>query len=164
MNQKQVTDYMKWTKKNKVRMTPTTFRDWRAEIPSSGTTDTTASGTDTYDSKSQGKLTVTGGLDKESGAVDMSGRSKLGSQGAAQPAVPKSLTIPRPVPTVSYENMPIKSVTKTATKQGRGGGSYTYQEVLATRDMPVPPEGFKRKSLSERDPNFNVFVSNNYQD
>ena len=65
---------------------------------------------------------------------------------------------------ISYENMPIKSVTKTATKQGRGGGRYTYQEVLATRDMPIPPEGFKRKSLSERDPNFNVFVSNNYQD
>jgi len=164
VDQKQVTDYMKWTKKNKVRMTPTTFRDWRAEIPSSGTTDTTASGTETYKSPSQGDLTVTGGLDKESGAVDMSGRSKLGGQGAAQPAVPKSLTIPRPVPTVSYENMPIKSVTKTAVKQGRGGGSYTYQEVLATRDMPVPPEGFKRKSLSERDPNFNVFVSNNYQD
>ena len=164
VNQENLTNYLQWTKKNKVRMTPTTFRDWRAEIPSSGTTDATTSGTDTYKSKSQGDLTVTGGLDKESGAVDMSGRSKLGSQGAAQPAVPKSLTIPRPVPTVSYENMPIKSVTKTATKQGRGGGRYTYQEVLATRDMPVPPEGFKRKSLSERDPNFNVFVSNNYQD
>ncbi len=164
VNQENFTNYLQWTKKNKVGMTTNSFRDWRAEMPSSGTTDTTASGTDTYDSKSQGKLTVTGGLDKESGAVDMSGRSKLGSQGAAQPAVPKSLTIPRPVPTVSYENMPIKSVTKTATKQGRGGGRYTYQEVLATRDMPVPPEGFKRKSLSERDPNFNVFVSNNYQD
>ena len=160
VNQKQVTDYMKWTKKNKVRMTPTTFRDWRAEIPSSGTTDTTTSGTDTYDSKSQGKL-VAKGISKEAGEIQVDAPPLvLGGQGA----VPKSLTIPRPVPTVSYENMPIKSVTKTAVKQGRGGGSYTYQEVLATRDMPIPPEGFKRKSLSERDPNFNVFVSNNYQD
>ena len=171
VDQKQLTDYMKWTKKNKVRMTPTTFRDWRAEIPSSGTTDTTASGTDTYDSKSQGKLTVTGGLDKQSAEVPMDGVAKVSVEKpsatktpTAKPSTPKSLTVPRPIPTVSYENMPIKSVTKTAVRQGRGGGSYTYQEVLSTRDMPVPPEGFKRKSLSERDPNFNVFVSNNYQD
>jgi hypothetical protein len=109
------------------------------------------------------------GLEGEAGAIELNDRQPVSvekpSSSAAKPASPVSgLTIPRPVPTVSYENMPIKSVTKTATKQGRGGGRYTYQEVLATRDMPVPPEGFKRKSLSERDPNFNVFVSNNYQD
>ena len=83
---------MKWTKKNKVRMTPTTFRDWRAEIPSSGTTDTTTSGTDTYKSKSQGDLTVTGGLDKQSAevSVDDAPPLVLGNQGAAQPASPVS--------------------------------------------------------------------------
>ena len=165
-NQAKYDQFTLFANQNNINPDDTAYRLWRKYVNegSSQAGSTATGGTDTYDSKSQGKLTVTGGLDKESGAVDMSGRSKLGSQGAAQPAVPKSLTIPRPVPTVSYENMPIKSVTKTATKQGRGGGRYTYQEVLATRDMPVPPEGFKRKSLSERDPNFNVFVSNNYQD
>ena len=69
---------------------------------------------------------------EEVNKADLDDRSPLGV--GNQDAVPKSLTIPRPVPTVSYENMPIKSVTKTAVKQGRGGGSYTYQEVLATRD------------------------------
>ena len=91
VDQKQVTDYMKWTKKNKVRMTPTTFRDWRAEIPSSGTTDTTASGTDTYDSKSQGKL-VAKGISKESGEIQVDDAPSLvlGGQGAAKPVQPAS--------------------------------------------------------------------------
>ena len=164
-NQAKYDQFTLFAHQNNINPDDTAYRLWRKYVnEGSPQAATTTSNTETYKSPSQGDLTVTGGLDKESGAVDMSGRSKLGSQGAAQPAVPKSLTIPRPVPTVSYENMPIKSVTKTATKQGRGGGRYTYQEVLATRDMPVPPEGFKRKSLSERDPNFNVFVSNNYQD
>lgn len=91
VNQKQVTDYMKWTKKNKVRMTPTTFRDWRAEIPSSGTTDTTTSGTDTYDSTSQGKL-VAKGISKESGEIQVDDAPPLvlGGQGAAKPVQPAS--------------------------------------------------------------------------
>ena len=94
---------MKWTKKNKVRMTPTTFRDWRAEIPSSGTTDTTTSGTDTYKSKSQGDLTVTGGLDKEAGAIQVDDRQPVSVEKPSavksstdKPATPKSLTVPRP--------------------------------------------------------------------
>jgi hypothetical protein len=88
VDQKQVTDYMKWTKKNKVRMTPTTFRDWRAEIPSSGTTDTTTSGTDTYDSPSQGKL-VAKGLSTDAAAVQLDKLPlNLGNQGATQPASP----------------------------------------------------------------------------
>ena len=93
VDQKQVTDYMKWTKKNKVRMTPTTFRDWRAEIPSSGTTDTTTSGTDTYDSPSQGKL-VAKGLEGEAGAIELNDRQPVSvekpSSSAAQPASPVS--------------------------------------------------------------------------
>ena len=91
VDQKQLTDYMKWTKKNKVRMTPTTFRDWRAEIPSSGTTDTTASGTDTYDSKSQGNL-VPIGLEGEAGAIQVDDAPPLvlGGQGAAKPVQPAS--------------------------------------------------------------------------
>jgi hypothetical protein len=93
VDQKQVTDYMKWTKKNKVRMTPTTFRDWRAEMPSSGATATTTSGTDTYDSPSQGKL-VAKGLEGEAGAIELNDRQPVSvekpSSSAAQPASPVS--------------------------------------------------------------------------
>ena len=152
--------FLTWTSVNKRKATMSAYQDWVANDPAA---QSLASPNKDIDMNGKGVLkgfSVTGL--EEVNKADMDDRSPLvvGNQGA----VPKSLTIPRPVPTVSYENMPIKSVTKTATKQGRGGGRYTYQEVLATRDMPVPPEGFKRKSLSERDPNFNVFVSNNYQD
>ena len=152
--------FLTWTSVNKRKATMSVYQDWVANDPAA---QSLASPNKDIDMNGKGVLkgfSVTGL--EEVNKADMDDRSPLvvGNQGA----VPKSLTIPRPVPTVSYENMPIKSVTKTATKQGRGGGRYTYQEVLATRDMPVPPEGFKRKSLSERDPNFNVFVSNNYQD
>ena len=177
VDQKQVTDYMKWTKKNKVRMTPTTFRDWRAEIPSSGTTDTTTSNTETYKSKSQGDLTVTGGLDKESGAVDMSGRSKLGSQGAAQPASPVSGLTVRP-PAQAQEKtevaIPAKPVKKVQVLTKISGiHNYKketkinnpYQEIQGKYGDPIP-DGFKRKS-SYGDiygKEYNTFVSNNYQD
>jgi len=150
--------FLAWATSKGKKATPLAYQLWVATDPAAQ-----ALSTQSGDMGGNGVLkgfSVTGL--EEVNKADMANRPPLvlGNQGA----VPKSLTIPRPVPTVSYENMPIKSVTKTAVKQGRGGGSYTYQEVLATRDMPIPPEGFKRKSLSERDPNFNVFVSNNYQD
>jgi hypothetical protein len=117
VDQKQVTDYMKWTKKNKVRMTPTTFRDWRAEIPSSGTTDTTASGTDTYDSTSQGKL-VAKGLDPEVDAVDVSGiapvvveKPSAVKSSTSKPSTPKGLTVPRP----SSSSTPVKPTGNAGT-------------------------------------------------
>ncbi len=177
VNQENLTNYLQWTKKNKVRMTPTTFRDWRAEIPSSGTTDTTTSGTDTYKSKSQGDLTVTGGLDKESGAVDMSGRSKLGSQGAAQPASPVSgLTVRPPAQAqekteVATPAKPVKKVQVLTKISGiHNSKKYTkinnpYQEIQGKYGDPIP-DGFKRKS-SYGDiygKEYNTFVSNNYQD
>ena len=152
--------FLTWASVNKRKAMMSTYQDWVANDPAA---QSLASPNKDIDMNGKGVLKGYSAPDTSGGAgVDVSDAPKLnlGNQGA----VPKSLTIPRPVPTVSYENMPIKSVTKTAVKQGRGGGSYTYQEVLATRDMPIPPEGFKRKSLSERDPNFNVFVSNNYQD
>ena len=152
--------FLTWASVNKRKATMSAYQDWVANDPAA---QSLASPNKDIDMNGKGVLkdfSVTG-LSTDAAAVQL---DKLPLNLSNQGAVPKSLTIPRPVPTVSYENMPIKSVTKTATKQGRGGGRYTYQEVLATRDMPVPPEGFKRKSLSERDPNFNVFVSNNYQD
>lgn len=156
--------FLTWASVNKRKATMSAYQDWVANDPAA---QSLASPNKYIDMNGKGVLKgfPVIGLSTDAAAVQLDKLPlNLSNQGAAQPAVPKSLTIPRPVPTVSYENMPIKSVTKTATKQGRGGGRYTYQEVLATRDMPVPPEGFKRKSLSERDPNFNVFVSNNYQD
>lgn len=117
VDQKQLTDYMKWTKKNKVRMTPTTFRDWRAEIPSSGTTDTTASGTDTYDSPSQGKL-VAKGLDREVDALDVSDiapvvveKPSAAKTQTAKPSTPKGLTVPRP----SSSRTPVKPTGNAGT-------------------------------------------------
>ena len=88
--------------------------------------------------------------------MDGVAKLNLGNQGTAQPASPVSgLTVKQPV---------IKSITKTGYRSGRGGGKYTYQEVLATKDMRSPPSGFKRKSDTPRNPEYNVFVSNNYQD
>ena len=152
--------FLAWATSKGKKATPLAYQLWVASDPAA---QSLASPNKDIDMNGKGVLKGVPviGLE-EINKADMDDRSPLVA--GNQPAVPKSLTIPRPVPTVSYENMPIKSVTKTAVRQGRGGGRYTYQEVLATRDMPVPPEGFKRKSLSERDPNFNVFVSNNYQD
>ena len=179
VDQKQLTDYMKWTKKNKVRMTPTTFRDWRAEIPSSGTTDTTASNTETYKSPSQGDLTVTGGLDKQSAEVPMDGVAKLnlGNQGAAQPASPVSGLTVRP-PAQAQEKTevatPAKPVKKVQVLTKISGIhnlkketkiNNPYQEIQGKYGDPIP-DGFKRKS-SYGDiygKEYNTFVSNNYQD
>lgn len=180
VNQKQVTDYMKWTKKNKVRMTPTTFRDWRAEIPSSGTTDTTTSGTDTYDSKSQGKL-VPKDLSTDAAAVQL---DKLplnpSNQGAAKPASPVSRLTVRP-PAQAQEKtevaIPAKPVSKTQLVQTHVGTkrglqqivpkNNPYQEIQGKFGDPIP-NGFKRKKANwdtdVRSPEYNVFVSNNYQD
>lgn len=147
-----------------------------------GAAATTTSGTDTYYSASQGDLTVTGGLDKESGAVDMSGRSKLGGQGAAQPTQPASpvsgLTVKPQVQDKGNTEVaiPAKPVSKTQvlTKISgmRGSEKQTktnnpYQEIQGKFGDPIP-NGFKRKKASwyadVRSPEYNVFVSNNYQD
>lgn len=138
-------------------------------------------GTDTYDSPSQGKL-VAKGLAPEVDAVDMSGRSKLGGQGAAQPTQPASpvsgLTVKPPVQ--DKENtevaIPAKPVSKTQvlTKISgmRGSEKITktnnpYQEIQGKFRDPIP-DGFKRKKApfgtDVRTPEYNVFVSNNYQD
>ncbi len=87
------------------KLTPEQIKAAQKEVTSladalygaAGATDATTSGTDTYKSKSQGDLTVTGGLDKQSAEVPMDGVAKLnlGNQGAAQPVsgAPKALTV-----------------------------------------------------------------------
>lgn len=169
------------------KLTPEQIKAAQKEVTSLadalyGAAATTTSGTDTYYSASQGDLTVTGGLDKESGAVDMSGRSKLGGQGAAQPTQPASpvsgLTVKPQVQDKGNTEVaiPAKPVSKTQvlTKISgmRGSEKITktnnpYQEIQGKFGDPIP-NGFKRKKASwdadVRSPEYNVFVSNNYQD
>ena len=158
-NQAKYDQFTLFAHQNNINPDDTAYRLWRKYVNegSSQAGSTATSGTDTYDSTSQGKL-VAKGLDKQSAevSVDDAPPLVLGNQGAAQPASPVSgLTVKPQV---------IESITKTGFKPGRGGGKYTYQEVLATKDMRSPPSGFKRKNDSPRSGDYNVFVSNNYQD
>ena len=94
------------------KLTPEQIKAAQKEVTSladalygaAGATDATTSGTDTYKSPSQGDLTVTGGLDKQSAGVDVSDAPKLnlGNQGTpaktppTKTSEPKGLTIPKP--------------------------------------------------------------------
>jgi hypothetical protein len=180
VNQENFTNYLQWTKKNKVGMTTNSFRDWRAQMPSSGTTDTTASGTDTYDSTSQGKL-VPKGLSTDAAAVQLDKLPlNLSNQGAAQPASPVSGLTVRPTAQAQEKTevaTPAKPVSKTQLVQTHVGTkrglqqivpkNNPYQEIQGKFGDPIP-NGFKRKKANwdtdVRSPEYNVFVSNNYQD
>ena len=160
-NQAKYDQFTLFAHQNNINPDDTAYRLWRKYVNegSSQAGSTATGGTDTYDSKSQGKLVVKG-LEGEAGAIELNDRQPVSvekpSSSAAKPASPVSgLTVKQPV---------IKSITKTGYRSGRGGGKYTYQEVLATKDMRSPPSGFKRKSDTPRNPEYNVFVSNNYQD
>ena len=158
-NQAKYDQFTLFAHQNNINPDDTAYRLWRKYVNegSSQAGSTATSGTDTYDSTSQGKL-VAKGLDKQSAevSVDDAPPLVLGNQDAAKPASPVSgLTVKPQV---------IESITKTGFKPGRGGGKYTYQEVLATKDMRSPPSGFKRKNDSPRSGDYYVFVSNNYQD
>ena len=136
---------------------------------------------DSYISPSLGDLTVTGGLDKQSAEVPMDGVAKLnlGNQGAAQPASPVSgLTVRPPAQAqekteVAIPAKPVKKVqvlTKISGMRGSEKQTKTnnpYQEIQGKFGDPIP-NGFKRKKASwdvdVRSPEYNVFVSNNYQD
>jgi len=161
----------------------TAYRLWRKYVnegkPQADSTVT--SGTDTYDSTSQGKL-VAKGLAPEVDAVDMSGRSKLGNQGAAQPVsgAPKGLTVNPSAASNQQSATPTeesiaKPVTKTqvvSKRQGRGvqmsaPKTIIYQEIQGKFGDPIP-DGFKRKKApfgtDVRTPEYNVFVSKNYDE
>ncbi len=140
---------------------------------------------ETYKSPSQGDLTVTGGLDKQSAGVDVSDVQKLnlGNQGTAQPVsgAPKALTV-NPTSATSNqqdatptEESIAKPVTRTqivSKRQGRDGRmsspkTIVYQEIQGKFRDPIP-DGFKRKKspfgTDIRTPEYNVFVSKNYDE
>ncbi len=160
-NQAKYNAFVLFTHKNDINPDDAAYRLW-VSIGNQGQPQPKQdknSGTDTYDSKSQGKL-VPIGLE-EVNKADMDDRSPLvlGNQGAAQPASPVSgLTIPRPVPTATYEVPPPIGATRIGNP--RIG---TFYRVNQSKDMPVPPDGFKRLSVNPRSPDFNVFVSENYK-
>jgi len=97
----------------------TAYRLWRKYVnEGSPQAATTTSGTDTYKSKSQGDLTVTGGLDPEVDAVDVSGIAPVSVEkpsavkaSTAKPSAPKGLTVPRP----SSSSTPVKPTGNAGT-------------------------------------------------
>ena len=92
-NQAKYDQFTLFAHQNNINPDDTAYRLWRKYVnegsPQAGSTAT--SGTDTYDSPSQGKL-VAKGLDKQSAevSVDDAPPLVLGNQGAAQPASPVS--------------------------------------------------------------------------
>ena len=151
--------FLAWASVNKRKATMSAYQDWVANDPAA---QSLASPNKDIDMNGKGVLKGVPviGLEGEAGAIELNDRQPVSvekpSSSAAKTASPVSgLTVKQPV---------IKSITKTGYRSGRGGGKYTYQEVLATKDMRSPPSGFKRKSDTPRNPEYNVFVSNNYQD
>ena len=105
-----------------------------------GTGGATTSGTDTYDSPSQGKL-VPIGLEGEAGAIELNDRQPVSVEEPSavksstdKPATPKSLTVPRPS----------SSTTPAKTYKGNAGtmlpGDYLAALGVAIKNgMPVMP-------------------------
>lgn len=150
--------FLAWASVNKRKATMSAYQDWVATDPAAQSLDET-----NKDIDMNGKGVLKGfpviGLE-EVNKADMDDRSPLvvGNQGAAKPASSVSgLTIPRPVPTATYEVPPPIGATRIGNP--RIGNFY---QVNQSKDMPVPPDGFKRLSVNPRSPDFNVFVSENY--
>ena len=103
-NQAKYDQFTLFAHQNNINPDDTAYRLWRKYVNEGNPqAATTTSGTDTYDSPSQGKL-VAKGLDKQSAGVDVSDAPKLnlGNQGTpaktppTKTSEPKGLTIPKP--------------------------------------------------------------------
>ena len=152
--------FLTWASVNKRKATMSAYQDWVANDPAAQSLDETNKDIDMGGNGVLKGFSVTGL--EEINKADMANRPPLvaGNQSAAQPASSVSgLTIPRPVPTATYEVPPPIGATRIGNP--RIG---TFYQVNQSKDMPVPPDGFKRLSVNPRSPDFNVFVSNNYQD
>jgi len=150
--------FLTWASVNKRKATMSAYQDWVATDPAA---QSLASPNKDIDMNGKGVLKGVPviGLE-EVNKADMDDRSPLvlGGQGAAKPASSVSgLTIPRPVPTATYEVPPPIGATRIGNP--RIG---TFYQVNQSKDIPVPPDGFKRLSVNPRSPDFNVFVSENY--
>lgn len=116
VDQKSLQTFAKWLKANKKKATNQSYFDWKAEN-SDGSESATTSGTDTYDSSSQGKL-VAKGLAPEVDAVDVSDiapvvveKPSAVKSSTAKPSTPKGLTVPRP----SSSRTPVKPTGNAGT-------------------------------------------------
>ena len=151
--------FLTWASVNKRKATMSAYQDWVANDPAAQ-----ALSPQNSDMGGNGVLKGVPVINATDGSqLDVSDGLPalvLGNQSAAQPASSVSgLTIPRPVPTATYEVPPPIGATRIGNP--RIG---TFYQVNQSKDMPVPPDGFKRLSVNPRSPDFNVFVSNNYQD
>ena len=171
--------FLTWASVNKRKATMSAYQDWVASDPAA---QSLASPNKDIDMNGKGVLKdiPVKGLE-EINKVDMSGKPPLvlGNQDAAQPASPVSRLTVRP-PAQAQENtevaIPAKPVKKvqvlTKISGMRGSEKQTkinnpYQEIQGKFGDPIP-DGFKRKKApfgtDIRTPEYNVFVSNNYQD
>ena len=173
--------FLAWASVNKRKATMSAYQDWVATDPAA---QSLASPNKDIDMNGKGVLKdiPVKGLE-EINKVDMSGKPPLvlGGQGAAKPASPVSrLTVRPPAQAQAQENtevaIPAKPVKKvqvlTKISGMRGSEKQTktnnpYQEIQGKFGDPIP-DGFKRKKspfgTDIRTPEYNVFVSNNYQD
>lgn len=184
-NQAKYDQFTLFAHQNNINPDDTAYRLWRKYVNegSPQADSTVTSGTDTYDSPSQGKL-VAKGLSTDAAQVNMSDKPPLvlGNQGAAQPVsgAPKGLTVNPSAASNQQSATPTeesiaKPVTKTqvvSKRQGRGGQmsapkTIIYQEIQGKFGDPIP-DGFKRKKApfgtDVRTPEYNVFVSKNYDE
>ncbi len=172
--------FLTWASVNKRKATMSAYQDWVANDPAAQSL--------SLNNKNQniigaGVLKGYAAPDTSGGAgVDVSDAPKLnlGNQGAAQPVQPASpvsgLTVRPPAQEnteVVTSTKPVKKVQVLTKISGmRGSEKQTkinnpYQEIQGKFGDPIP-DGFKRKKApfgtDIRTPEYNVFVSNNYQD
>lgn len=172
--------FLAWATSKGKKATPLAYQLWVASDPAAQ-----ALSTKNGDMGGNGVLKdiPVKGLE-EINKVDMTDKPPLvlGNQGAAQPVsgAPKGLTVNPSAASNQQSATPTeesiaKPVTKTqvvSKRQGRGvqmsaPKTIIYQEIQGKFGDPIP-DGFKRKKApfgtDVRTPEYNVFVSNNYQD
>jgi hypothetical protein len=174
--------FLTWASVNKRKATMSAYQDWVANDPAAQSLSLNNKNQDIIGA---GVLKGYAAPDTSGGAaVDVSDAPKLnlGNQGAAQPVsgAPKALTVNPSAASNQQSATPTeesiaKPVTKTqvvSKRQGRGGQmsapkTIIYQEIQGKFGDPIP-DGFKRKKApfgtDVRTPEYNVFVSNNYDE
>jgi hypothetical protein len=172
--------FLTWASVNKRKATMSAYQDWVANDPAA---QSLASPNKDIDMNGKGVLKLVPiGLEGEAGAIELNDRQPVSvekpSSSAAKPASPVGLTVKPPAQTkenteVATPAKPVKKVqvlTKISGMRGSEKQTKTnnpYQEIQGKFGDPIP-NGFKRKKASwdvdVRRPEYNVFVSNNYQD
>ena len=174
--------FLAWASVNKRKATMSAYQDWVANDPAA---QSLASPNKDIDMNGKGVLKGVPviGLEGESGAIELNDRQPVSvekpSSSAAKPASPVGLTVKPPAQAQEKTEVatPAKPVSKTQLVQTHVGTkrglqqivpkNNPYQEIQGKFGDPIP-NGFKRKKANwdtdVRSPEYNVFVSNNYQD